>query len=492
MGDMDLEEFRRVGRDLVDAIVGYHAGLADRRILPRVTPDEVEAAFADPMPEEGEPAAALLADWRHRVVPLSTALGSPRHFAFVNGSGAMVGILAEAMAATTNTNAGAWKLGPAAAAIEQQVLRWLAGFIGYPEDTGGLLVSGGTMANFTAILAALRHHAPYDSTPDGLQDPARTGRFTVYMSDHEGHVSVVRAADMLNLGRNAVRAVSSRPDFTMDPDALERMVVADRARGCVPFCVVAQLGSVNVGAVDPLGPIADVCARHGLWLHGDGAVGLLAAGLPATRPLFTGLERADSVSTDAHKWLGVPHDCGVLLVRHGERLRRAFSITAPYLRGEGDAGGGGPVDFMECGPQMSRAFRALKVWMALRFFGSGGLRALVARNVAHARRLHELVRDHPDFEVLHEPVLSLYCFRYVPHDLAPRRHEPEVAARLDRLNDAIARDVQDGGLAFFMTTRIRGRVALRLSIASQRTEAEDIDRTFEAIAAAGARKRRER
>jgi glutamate/tyrosine decarboxylase-like PLP-dependent enzyme len=403
----------------------------------------------------------------------------------------MVGILAEAMAATTNTNAGAWKLGPAAAAIEQQVLRWVAGFIGYPEDAGGILVSGGTMANFTAILTALRHHAAYDSTPGGLQDPARSGRFTLYMSDHEGHVSVVRAADMLNLGRSAVRAVPSRPDLTMDADALDRMVASDRARGDIPFCVVAQLGSVNVGAVDPLDAIAEVCARHGLWLHGDGAVGLLAAGAPATRPLFAGLERADSLSTDAHKWLGVPHDCGVLLVRHGERLRRAFSITAPYLRGEGEAAGEA-LDFMDHGPQMSRAFRALKVWMALRFFGTDGLRALIAKNVGLARRLHALVRDHPDFEVLHEPTLSLYCFRYVPHDLANRRHEPEVARMLDRLNDAIARDVQAGGVAFFMTTRLRGRVALRLSIASQRTEPEDIDRTFEAIAAAGVRKRRER
>jgi glutamate/tyrosine decarboxylase-like PLP-dependent enzyme len=492
MGDMDLEEFRRVGRDLIDAIVDYHAALPDRRVLPAVTPEQAEAEFAAGMPAEGEPAAALLADWRDTVVPMSTALGSPRHFAFVNGSGAMIGILAEAMAATTNTNAGGWKMGgPAAAAIERQVLRWVAGFIGYPEDTGGILVSGGTMANVTALLTALRHHAPYDSTPGGLQDPARTGRFTVYMSDHEGHVSVVRAADMLNLGRSAVRAVPSRPDFTMDPDALERSIVADRARGDAPFCVVAQLGSVNVGVVDPLGPIADVCARHRLWLHGDGAIGLLAAGLPATRGLFAGLERADSLSFDAHKWLGVPHDCGVLLVRHGERLRRAFSITAPYLRGEGD-GTDGPIDFMEYGPQMSRAFRALKVWMALRFFGSEGLRALLAKNIGLARRLHELVRDHPDFEVLHEPTLSLYCFRCVPHDLARSRHEPAVAAMLDELNDAIARDIQSSGLAFLMTTRLRGQVALRLSIASQRTTAEDIDRTFEAIVAASRRKRRDR
>ncbi len=283
-----------------------------------------------------------------------------------------------------------------------------------------------------------------------------------------------------------MRRVPSRADFTMDPDALDRMVAEDKARGDIPFCVVAQLGSVNVGAVDPLGALADVCARHGLWLHGDGAIGLLAAGLPELRPLFAGLERADSVSCDAHKWLGVPHDCGVLLVRDGERLRRAFSISAPYLRGDLDDRDG-TIDYVEYGPQMSRAFRALKVWMALRFFGAFGLRGLLGKNIGLARRLHGLVLDHPDFEVLHAPTLSLYSFRCVPDAFFDRRDEPEVALRLDLLNEEIAREVQASGLAFLMTTRIHGRVALRMSIASQRTLDEDVDSTFEAVAAAGRR-----
>src|SRR5215216_2889966 len=258
-GDIDLSEFRRIGREVIDAIADYHAGLSRRSVLPDVTPEEVAARFADDFSEEGESAGALLTDWRERVVPLLTAIGSPRHFAYVNGSGAMIGILAEALAACTNTNAGAWKLGPAATEIERQCMRWIADFIGYPADTGGILVSGGTMANFTALLTALRHVAPYDSTGNGLQDAARSGRFLVYMADHEGHVSITRVADMLNLGRNAVRFVPSRPDFTMDIKELDRMLAADKARGDLPFCVVAQLGSVNVGAVEPIGALADVC-----------------------------------------------------------------------------------------------------------------------------------------------------------------------------------------------------------------------------------------
>lgn len=485
-GDFDLEELRSVGGDVLDAIAGYHASLPNRRVLPDVRPAEVAALFRDDLPEEGESPAALVDDWRKRVQPLLTAVGSPRHFGYVNGSGAMIGIFADALAACTNTNAGAWKLGPAATEIERQCLRWMARFIGYPEICGGILVSGGTMANFTALLTALRHVAPYDSTAHGLQDPARAGRFRVYMSDHEGHISVVRVADMLNLGRDAVRRVPSRPDFTMDVDALERMVVEDRAAGDLPFCVVAQLGSVNVGAVDPIDAIAGVCARHGLWLHGDGACGLLAAGLPQTRALFHGLARADSLSFDAHKWLGVPNDCGVLLVREGERLRRAFSIHAPYLRASFDDAEHG-LDFLEYGPQMSRAFRALKVWMVLRFFGARGLREMMSKNLALARYVHALVRDHPDFQVLHQPSLYIYSFRYVPHEVAERQDDPIVAQWLDDVNQQIAEAVQRSGVAFLMTTRMRGRVALRMSICSQRTLESDVDETFEEIARAGRR-----
>jgi aromatic-L-amino-acid/L-tryptophan decarboxylase len=479
--DIDLSAFRRIGREVIDAIADYHAGLSRRRVLPNVTPEEVAAQFIEELPEEAESAGALLTDWRERVVPLLTAIGSPRHFAYVNGSGAMIGILAEALASCTNTNAGAWKLGPAATEIERQCLRWIANFIGYPADTGGVLVSGGTMANFTALLTALRHVATFDSTENGLQDAARSGRFLVYMADHEGHVSVTRVADMLNLGRNAVRLVPSRPDFTMDIEELDQMITADKARGDLPFCVVAQLGSVNVGAVESIGAIADVCAKHNVWLHGDGACGLLAAGLPETRLLFKGIERADSVSFDPHKWLGVPYDCGVVLVRQGELLRRTFSIAAPYLGGSLETQDTA-LDFLEYGPEMSRAFRALKVWMVLRFFGARGLREMFSKSLGLARYLHQLVREHPDFEALHDLTLYLYCFRYVPNALAECQEEPEVQTRLDQLNQEIVDAIQRSGLALVMTTRIRGRVAIRMSICSQRTLEKDIDATFEAIA----------
>lgn len=484
--DLDPDAFRRIGHEAIDAIAEYQEHLDGMRVLPAVTPPQVAALFQEPLPEQGQSPEILLADWRQRVTPLLTAVGSPRHFAYVNGSGARIGIVADALAACTNTNAGAWKLGPAAVEIERQALRWIAQFIGFPADAGGILVSGGTMANFTSVLTALRHVAPYDSTPDGLQDPARTGRFLLYQSDHEGHVSVTRVADMLNLGRRAVRRVPSRADFTIDVEALDRMLTDDRRRGDLPFCVIAQLGSVNVGAIDPLERLAAVCGAHGVWLHGDGACGLLAAGWPQARPWFRGIEQADSVSVDAHKWLGVPYGCGIVFVREAERLRRAFSIAAPYLRSTLSADDQG-YDYLEYGPEMSRGFRALKVWMVLRHLGAAGLRTIVARSIELTRDLHRLVAGHPDFEVIHEPRLYLYCFRYVPRDRDHPSRGPDGERAIDRLNQAIADDIQHSGLALLMTTRIHDRTALRMSICSHRTTRADITRTFEAIAEAGRR-----
>jgi glutamate/tyrosine decarboxylase-like PLP-dependent enzyme len=271
----------------------------------------------------------------------------------------------------------------------------------------------------------------------------------------------------------------------MDVHALSRVIAEDRSRGDLPFCVVAQIGSINVGAIDPLDEIADVCAEHGLWLHGDGACGLMAAVLPEMRALCRGLERADSLAFDPHKWLGVPYDCGVVLIRQKEQLRRAFSITAPYLRADLETEQRTGMDFLEYGPEMSRGFRALKLWMTLRFYGTRALRDSFAKSVQLAQYLHQLVQEHPDFEVIHEPKLYLYCFRFAPSSLAPRADEARVQERLDQLNQEIAEAVQRSGVALVMTSRIHGRVVLRMSICSQRTEQEDIRITFEALAKAG-------
>ncbi|MGH2395824.1 MAG: pyridoxal phosphate-dependent decarboxylase family protein [bacterium] len=268
----------------------------------------------------------------------------------------------------------------------------------------------------------------------------------------------------------------------MNVDALQKMLDEDTSRGDIPFCVVAQVGSINVGVIDPLDEIASVCATRRLWLHADGAIGAVGAMLPEKRPLYRGLERADSVTLDPHKWLYIPYECGCVLVRDPEKMRRAFSITAPYLRGTLPTENTG-LDYLEYGPQMSRGFLALKVWMTLKQYGVEGYRQLLSQNVRCAEHLDRLVRTSTDFEALHEPVLFIYSFRYAPerYRLAITRSREEdegLNAHVDRLNQRIADEIQASGVAFIMTSKVRGHVVLRMSICSHRTTLPDVDLVF--------------
>jgi aromatic-L-amino-acid/L-tryptophan decarboxylase len=487
--DLEPDEFRRLGYQAVDMMADYFASIRDLPVFPGKSSKEVADAFEEPLPLSGLPAEQVLQEWRTRVLPYATHLGSPRYFGFVNGSGTMLAVLAEALAASVNMNAGGWKAGPAATEIERRTIAWIAEMIEYSTSCGGLFTSGGTMANFTALLTALRNTAKYDSTADGLQSEARSGNHLIYMADHEGHISIERAADLLNLGRRAVRRVQSRNDFTMDPDALEEMIRADRARGDHPICVVAQVGSINTGAIDPLDMIADICERNELWFHADGACGAVGVMLPEKKEMYKGLDRADSITLDPHKWLFIPYECGCMLVREQEKLRRTFSLSAPYLRGTLPTEYTG-LDYFEYGPEMSRGFRALKVWMSLRHYGVEGYRELLRQGIRCAEHLDQRVSASVDFERLHKPNLNIYSFRYAPtaDQVAARLSEQErerVNIKLDHLNQRIADEIQARGIAFIMTTRIHGRTVLRMSICSHRTTLSDIDAVFDALTQIG-------
>jgi len=476
--DFPPEQFRELGYRAVDMITDYYTSVEDRPVFPAVTSQQAARAFQEPLPQEGQDPRAVLDEWSEKVVPYATHTGSPRFFGFVIGSGTMMGTLAEALAAAVNMNAGGWKAGPSATEIERQTIRWVAELVGYPAGCGGLFTSGGTMANFTALLTALRNTAPYDTTGEGLQSKERGGRFVLYMADHEGHVSISRVADMLNLGREAVRRVPSRANLTLDPHALERMIREDKAAGDIPFCVVAQVGSINTGVVDPLEEIADICQAHDLWFHADGACGAFGRMLPEKEEQYIGLERADSVTLDPHKWLFIPYECGCVLVRDPEKLRRSFSMTAPYLRSEMPDRYTG-LTYYDRGPQMSRGFRALKVWMTLKVYGVEGYRRLLSQTLRCAQRLDQLVRSHPDFAALHDPHLYIYSFRYLPRRFRNSEQDGQEEAYLDRLNQAIADELQASGFALVMTTHFQDQTVLRLSICSHRTRPEDIEDVFQ-------------
>jgi len=483
--DLDPDDFRELGYRTVDVIADYFAGVDDFPVFPGRAQSTVEAAFDESIPSSGQDPAAIVEEWPEKVLPNTTHTGSPRYFGFVMGSGTMMGVLAEALAASVNVNAGGWKPAPAATEIERQTVEWIAEMLDYPTDCGGLFTSGGTMANLTAILTGLRATAGYDTKARGLQTGERPGPYTIYMADHEGHSSVYRVAEILGLGADAVRLVPSRDDFTMDVDALEARLDADAAAGDVPFCVVGQVGSINAGAIDPLDEIADVCAERDLWFHADGAIGAVGAILPDKRPQYAGLERADSVTLDPHKWLYVPYECGCVLVRDESLLPEAFAMDAAYLQGTMRTPYEG-FDYYEHGPQMSRGFRALKVWMSLKHYGVEGYRTLLSQNVRCAEHLDARVRESDDFVALHEPNLHVYSFQYAPADLqdAPAGDDERreaLDAYLDELNQRIADGIQLSGVAFVMTTSMHDRTVLRLSICSHRTTLDDVDETFETL-----------
>lgn len=488
--DLPPEEFRRLGYRAIDLLAEYFDGLDDRRVYPEADPATVGELLEEPVPEAGQDPDTILDEFEERVLDNAAFNTSPRFFAFVMGSGSMLGAIAEALAAGTNMNVGGWHPAPSATEVERRTVEWLAEAVGYPVGRG-VLTSGGTLANVAALLAAFRAQAGEETIGTGLQASDGPGPYRLYIADHEGHSSVYRAAEMLNLGRESIRAVPSHADFTMDVGALEHLIESDLDDGDVPFCVVAQAGSINVSAIDPLDDIADVCAAHDLWYHVDGACGGVGAMVPEWRDRYDGMERADSLTMDPHKWLGIPYECGSVMVRDPEALIRAFSMQAGYLQGS-ISGQPGDLDLYQHGPQMSRGFRALKLWMTMKQYGLEGYRQLLRESVALAGHLHDRVVDHPDMAAVQEPNLYIYSFRYVPADLEAALETTDDAAAeriheyLDELNQGAVDEVLQSGLAFPTTTLIRGHRTFRMSICSFRTTREDIDRTFSALADAAA------
>lgn len=474
--DVDLkpDEFRKVSKATMDMLEEFFGSIRSTRVFPGTKSSEIQKLLSEPLPIKPQDPVKIIKDVGTKVIPNSTLMGSPRYYGFVMGSGSMMSVFGDAIAAALNQNVGGWKPAPAATELEKVVIRWFAEMVGFDPNCGGILTSGGTMANVTALATALHDKAGYDIVNEGLQSPNRKGMFTLYMSDHEGHSSVVKAAQLLGLGRKSVRLVKSNEDFAMDTKNLEELVRRDAAEGNVPFCVVGQVGSINVGVVDPLREISRICHRHNLWFHADGACGAFGRIIPRKKALFDGLELADSITLDPHKWLFISYECGAVLVRDPERLRNAFTLHAPYLRGILPTEYTGQ-DYHEYGPQMSRGFRALKVWMTLKQIGVERYRKLLERDVALAEYLDQLVRRSKDFEPLCKPVLQMYCFRFNP--ASSKLSETE----LNKLNQMIVDETQLTGKAFLMTTSIRGKTAIRFSITNHRTTKADIKLTFDTI-----------
>ena len=465
-------------RELTGAFVDIWAELLERmRGLPVARPAsaaDVARETAFPVPEQPLGVSELAELMRRLVLEHSTLCGHPGFMAYVSGSGTVPGAAADLLASALNPNVGGWTLSPAASELELHLTRWLAERFGLPEGSGGLMTSGGAASNMTALKAARDAKAGASVRQNGLG-----GLPLVLYTSEEAHATIAEAADLLGLGERAARAVPTDANLSMRIDALEAAIADDLSAGRMPFAVAATAGTTATGAIDPLPQVADLCAKHDLWMHVDAAYGGAAVLAPELRPLLAGIERADSISFDPHKWLYTPQSSACLLVRDPATLLRSFSIDAAYVRDDASLSGRG-LNIGELGPQWSRAFLALKVWLSLAAHGTEAYGRRIAHDVELARYLDERVRAHPDLEPMCPVTLSIACYRYAPAGAGLDDHA------LDALNERLMVAIRRDGRAFPSNAELGGRYCLRACLVNHRTEADDIDALLEATLRLGA------
>ncbi|HEX8695782.1 MAG TPA: pyridoxal-dependent decarboxylase [Longimicrobium sp.] len=467
----DWDALRALAHRMVDDVVDFHASVGGRPAWQPVPP-EARAEIGREPPAEGVGAEAAYERFRRLVQPYPFGNVHPRAWGWVNGTGTTLGALAEMLGAAMNPNA--WGGEQSAAYVEAEVIEWARRAFGFPAEATGLLVSGGSMANFVALAAAREARGGPAVSESGVH--ALDAQLVVYASE-QTHNSVDKAVGLLGIGWRGLRKIPTDAQYRVDLAELEAAVAEDRAAGRRPVAVVGNAGTVNSGAIDDLEGLADFCAEQGLWLHVDGAFGAMAALSPALRPLVAGLERADSLAFDLHKWMYVPIEAGCVLVRDAEAHRRPFSPGAAYLA-MGDRGpASGPANYSMLGMQLTRGFRALKVWMSLQAHGTDVYGRLVEQNVRQARALEERVRAHLRLELMAPVPLNVVCFRYRTPGLD--------AAALDAFNRELLARVQESGAAVPSSTVIGGGFAMRVAITNHRTRLPDLDLLVEAVARLG-------
>lgn len=465
--DLTPQQREQLGAAALEWVLRYFVDQTTMPVYPAASARELTARLSNVLPRDPQSVAQALADF-DEVARYGRHNGHPRMFGYVQSSGSFAGVIGDFLASAINQNVTSWRSAPAATTIEHQVIEWLKSMVGFEPTGEGILLSGGSFANFAGLAAALRAGTDVDLNQRGVA--ALPGRPRIYTSSMT-HMSFPKAASMLGVGKDAIVRIPVDGEFRMDVAALRAQIASDRAEGCHQVCVVATAGDVNTGAIDPLDAIADACAEAGLWLHVDGSYGALAAQSPHVNGAMAALHRADSLALDPHKWLYAPLDAGCLLVKNGAALRRAFSEGAGYIDVVADRDMS-EFAYWDYSPELSRRFRALKIWFVLKLHGTRALQAAIDGNMAAARHLAGLIDASADFERLAPVPLSIVCFRY---------------NKDDDFNKRLMVEVQRDGDAYVSNAIINGRFALRACIVNFRTEQADMARLLAAIRRVAAR-----
>ncbi|MEO1243212.1 MAG: pyridoxal-dependent decarboxylase [Pseudomonadota bacterium] len=459
----DWEETRRIGHQMVDDMIDYVRTVRERPAW-RSVPAATKSALSESLPRDGAPLATVYEQFKNHILPFPTGNLHPGFFGWVMGNGTVTGMLADMLASGMNPHVAGYD--QSAAIIERQVISWLSELLGFPDDASGLFVTGGTMANLNGLAVARNEKAGFDFRKNGFQE-TQTPKLRVY-GGIETHNWIYKACELMGLGRSAFRALPVNENYQIDVDACRASIEKDIRSGDKPFCIVGTAGTVNTGAIDDLVTLRALCDEFDLWFHVDGAFGSLAALSDQSKALVAGQETADSIAFDLHKWGYMPYDVGCVLVRHKGAQNATFEQKASYLNSAARGLSVETTYFADKGVQLSRSFRALKVWMSLKEQGADKLGRLIQQNIDQARYLETLAIAHPELEVLAPVTLNIVCFRYRREDLSD-----DV---LNAMNQEVLLRLQESGSAVPSQTVLKGKFAIRVCVTNHRSRQEDFDR----------------